>query len=209
MRVSGWKSAAIAGVAVAGIAVFLSAAPKPPRVPTAALAAPEITLELDPAQSKLHYSVDSTLHTVHGTFNLKGGAVHFDPESGNAGGEIGAYATSGESGNDSRDEKMHKEILESQKYPDLAFRPLQVEGKVERVGVSDVKLRGVMLLHGKEHELAVPVHAELAADHWKGTTRFEVPYIQWGLKDPSNWLLKVKPVVHIELEMAGKARSGQ
>jgi len=33
-----------------------------------------------------------------------------------------------------------------------------------------------------------------------------VPYIQWGIKDPSNWLLKVKPVVSVELEMTGSAK---
>jgi len=209
MRLAGWKSAGVAAAAVAGIAVFLSAAPARPRLQRSSPGVQEIVLELDPARSKLHYTVDSTLHTVHGTFNLKSGTVYFDPESGKSGGEISVFATSGESGNSSRDERMHKEILESSKYPDFIFRPLQVEGRVALAGPSDVKLRGVMLLHGEEHELVVSVHAELAADHWKGTTKFEVPYIQWGLKDPSSWLLKVKPVVHIELEITGKARSGQ
>jgi polyisoprenoid-binding protein YceI len=102
---------------------------------------------------------------------------------------------------------MHKEILESPKYPDAVFRPTQVEGKVTRDGNSDVKLHGVMLLHGKEHEIVVPVHAQLTAEHWAGTASFPVPYIEWGLKDPSSWLLKVKPVVNIELEMAGSANT--
>jgi polyisoprenoid-binding protein YceI len=100
---------------------------------------------------------------------------------------------------------MHKEILQTQKYPDAIFRPQQIEGKVAREGVSDVKLHGVMLLHGTEHEMEAVVHAEVAGDHWKGTAKFEVPYVAWGIKDPSNWLLKVKPVVNIELEMAGTA----
>jgi polyisoprenoid-binding protein YceI len=153
----------------------------------------------------VHYTVDTTLHTVHGTFNLKSGNVHLDPNSGKASGEIIVFATSGDSGNTSRDERMHKEILQTQQYPDAVFRPTQVEGKVSRTGASDVQLHGVILLHGQEHEMVSAVHADLAADHWTGTGKFDVPYIQWGIKDPSNWLLKVKPVVHVEVEMAGSA----
>jgi polyisoprenoid-binding protein YceI len=205
MQVDGWKSGAYAACGILGVALILSATPAPPRPQAAQTAGEEITLELDPAQSKVHYMVDSTLHTVHGTFNLKQGSVHFGPETGKAGGEVIVDATSGDSGNASRDERMHKEILETAKYPDAIFRPREVEGKVPRSGVCDVKLQGVLLLHGGGHEIAALVHAELAGDHWKGTAKFDVPYIQWGIKDPSNWMLKVKPVVHVELDMAGSA----
>ena len=166
-----------------------------------------LVLVLDPARGKVHFTVDATLHTVHGTFNLQRGTVQFDTENGKAGGEIVVYATSGNSGNSSRDARMHKEILETPKYPDAVFRPLQVEGKVARTGASDVRLHGVISLHGYEHEIVVPVHAELAADHWTGKAKFEVPYIKWGMKDPSTWLLKVKPVVNVEVELAGSAKS--
>jgi polyisoprenoid-binding protein YceI len=166
----------------------------------------EVVLELDPAESKVHYRVDTTLHTVHGTFAPKRGNVRFDPESGRADGEVVVFATSGDSGNSSRDERMHKEILETAKYPDAIFRPQQIEGKVSRNGASDIKVHGVILLHGQEHELVAAVHAELAADRWKGTAKFEVPYINWGIKDPSNWLLKVQPVVNVEMDMAGPVK---
>jgi polyisoprenoid-binding protein YceI len=163
----------------------------------------EVTLNLDPAQSKLHWTLDSTLHTVHGTFNLKRGVVKFDPASGGASGEIVVYATSGESGNDSRDKKMHDEILESARYPEVIFRPTKIEGKVAVPGTSEVQLLGKFLLHGSEHDLTVPVHAELTGDHWKGTAKFSVPYIQWGLKSPNTFLLKAAPVVDVELELNG------
>jgi polyisoprenoid-binding protein YceI len=193
--------------AIAEIAIFLSATAAPPRPQLATPAsAQEIVLMLDPAQTKLQWTVDSSLHTVHGTFAVKSGTVHFDPETGKAGGEVLVLATSGESGNSSRDQRMHKEILETAKFPDAMFRPVQVEGKVARPGPSDVKLRGVISLHGGEHEIVVPVHAELEPDRWKGTAKFDVPYIQWGIKDPSNWLLKVKPIVSVELEMTGAAK---
>jgi polyisoprenoid-binding protein YceI len=210
MQVSSWKSGVSLGLGMLGIAALLSATAAPPRWQTAPAAVQEVTLEVDPAQSKVHYTVDSTLHTVHGTFELKkGSVVHFDPQSGKASGEITVYATSGESGNSSRDQRMHKEILETTKYPDAIFRPRQIDGKVGTSGASDVKLRGILILHGAEHEIVALVHTELAGDHWKGTAQFDVPYLQWGIKDPSNWMLKVKPVVNIQLDMAGSATSAK
>lgn len=164
----------------------------------------ETVLTLDPTQSKVHWMVDSTLHTVHGTFALNSGTLHFDPETGKASGAIVVFAPSGESGNHSRDKRMHKEILETAKYPQIIFRPTQVEGKVAMPGASDVKLRGVFSLHGADHDLTALVHAELTGSRWTATARFDVPYVSWGVKDPSNFLLKVKPVVSVELEMSGE-----
>jgi polyisoprenoid-binding protein YceI len=163
----------------------------------------EIVLSLDPAQSKVHWTLGSTLHTVHGTFAFKRGMLRLDPATGRASGEIVADATSGESGNDSRDKKMHKEILESARYSEVVFRPDRMEGKIAAAGASTVQVHGMFLLHGAEHELSVPVQAELTPDHWKGTGKFNVPYIQWGLKNPSNFLLKADPSVDVELQIAG------
>ena len=67
----------------------------------------------------------------------------------------------------------------------------------------DVQLHGKFLLHGSEHEITVPVHAELTANHWKGSAKFSVPYIAWGLKSPNTFLLKADPAVEIELELSG------
>lgn len=206
MRVAGWKSTGIALGVLAGLAVFLSAVAAPPRSITSQTTRSGIQINLDPAQSKVHYTVDTTLHTVHGTFNLKSGTMTFDPAGGKASGEVIVFATSGDSGNSSRDARMHKEILETQKYPDAIFLPSQIEGTVAASGVSDVKVRGTINIHGSEHEVVALVHAEMASDHWKATAKFDVPYIQWGIKDPSNWFLKVKPVVNVELEMAGTAK---
>jgi polyisoprenoid-binding protein YceI len=208
MRIESKRSAVVAAGFLCGFAVFLSAIAAPQKAETTPVSGQEMVLSLDPEQCKVHYTVESTLHAVHGTFNLKSGTVHFDPESGKAGGEIVVYAASGDSGNSSRDARMHKEVLQSEKYPDALFHPEQVEGKVARTGASEVKLHGVLVLRGQEHEIIVPVRAQLTADRWTGTASFPVPYIEWGMKDPSNWLLKVKPVVNVELEMGGSAKSG-
>ncbi len=190
--------------ALGGFAVLLSAsaAHRPPQAPASA-STKEIVLTVDPSQSTVHYSVSSSLHTVHGTFTVKRGMLRLDAATGKAGGEIVVDAASGQSGSNSRDKKMHKEVLESGRFTDVVFRPDRVEGAVTAQHTSSAQLHGVCVLHGSEHELTVPVRAELSAENWKGTATFSVPYNDWGLKNPGNFLLKVDHTVEIEVDMAG------
>jgi polyisoprenoid-binding protein YceI len=189
----------IAALAIASLLV-LSALPQHA---TPQKTSNEIVLDLDPSQSKVNWTLGTTLHTVHGTFTLKKGKLHLDPSSGKISGEIVVDAASGKSGDDSRDKKMHKDVLESGRYTEVVFRPDRVEGKVALQGSSKVQLHGILLLHGAEHELTVPVEANLAGDRWAGSTKFSVPFIDWGLKNPSNFFLKVSHAVDIELELKG------
>jgi polyisoprenoid-binding protein YceI len=154
-------------------------------------------------QSSVHWTLGSSLHTVHGTFALKRGSLQVDPATGKASGEIVADATSGKSGDDGRDKKMHKEVLESGKFGEIVFRPDNISGKLESQGESTIEIHGGFLLHGSEHELTVPAQANLSGDHWSGRAKVSVPFIEWGLKNPSNWLLKVEHTVNVELELKG------
>jgi polyisoprenoid-binding protein YceI len=186
-------------IAVVALSV-LSALPQhaAPHAPSS-----ELALQLDPAQSQVHWTLGSTLHTVHGTFAFKSGALHLDPATGKASGEIVLDARSGASGNGSRDKKMHKEVLESERFAEVIFRPDRVEGKLFQQGTSAVQIHGIFVLHGSEHELTVPVQAELAPDHWTASARFSVPFLDWGLKNPGNFLLKVDHSVDVELALKG------
>src|ERR1700687_3478695 len=165
--------------------------------------ASEIVLRVDPAQSKVHWTLGSTVHTVHGSFAFKKGTLQLDTSTGKARGEIIVEATSGNSGNDSRDRKMHKEVLESARYAEVIFRPDRVEGKITPQGTFTVQVHGFLVLHGSEHELTVPVQAELAGDHWTASAKFNVPFVDWGLKNPGNFFLKVDHAVQLELELKG------
>jgi len=166
-----------------------------------------LVFALDPAQSMVHWTLGTTLHTVHGTFALKKGALQLDLSTGKATGEIVADATSCKTDNDSRDKKMHKDVLESARFTDIVFRADRIDGKVASQGESGVQLHGVFLLHGAEHEFTVPVHANLTADHWSATANFSIPFIDWGLKNPSNWLLKVDHAVTVDLDLKGTFRN--
>jgi polyisoprenoid-binding protein YceI len=173
---------------------------------TAAAPSNELVLAVDPEKSEVHWTLDSSLHAVHGTFKFMRGELRLDPNSGKASGEIVVAATSGDSGNEGRDKKMHKDVLESARFQDIVFKPDRVEGKVAATGTSNVMVHGILTLHGTDHEFGVPVQAELSAGQWKATAKFIIPFIKWGLKNPSNFLLKVKPDVNIEATMSGKRK---
>jgi polyisoprenoid-binding protein YceI len=168
-----------------------------------AQSASQMALSVDAAQCALHWTLDSSVHTVHGSFRVKRGSVSFDSATGKTSGEIVVDAASGESGNDSRDHKMHEEVLESGKYADVIFRPQRVEGTVNASGNSTLTVYGTFSLHGAEHAFSAPVQVELKDTAWKASTSFSVPFLEWGLKNPSNFLLKVKPVVNVSVELSG------
>jgi polyisoprenoid-binding protein YceI len=193
---------AIAMLAIAALLV-LSALPQHA---TPQSSSREILLEIDPAQSKVHWTLGTTFHTVHGTFAVKQGTMRVDLAASRANGEIILDATSGNSGDTGRDKKMHKDVLESSRYADIIFRPDRIEGKIARQGTSTAQLHGIFVLHGSEHEMSVPVQAELNADHWTANSKFNIPFIDWGLKNPSNFFAKVDHAVEIELEMKGSLK---
>jgi polyisoprenoid-binding protein YceI len=166
-------------------------------------AAQNLALSLDAQRTTINYTLGDALHTVKGTFHLKQGSLLLDPASGKFTGEIIVDAKSGESGSGMRDRKMHREVLESDRYPDIAFRPDRVVGTVAPQGKSSVQVHGTFAIHGSDHELTVPAEVEMLPDRWTATLHFAVPYAKWGMKNPSTLFLKVSESVDIDLSAAG------
>ncbi len=165
-------------------------------------AAQDAAFQLDPAQTKVGFTLGDVLHTVHGTFKLKHGELQIEP-TGKVAGSIVVDAASGDSGSGMRDRKMHKEVLESARYPEIAFRPDHIEGSVAPLGKSTVMVHGIFSIHGADREITVPAQVETSADHWTATVHFTVPYEKWGMKNPSTLFLKVNDSVEIDLVAAG------
>jgi polyisoprenoid-binding protein YceI len=161
-------------------------------------------VELAAEATKITWTLGAMLHTVHGTFRLKCGDIHFDPDTGKATGAVVMDAASGESGNESRDSNMHKKVLESAKYGEILFAPDQVEGKVNLEGKSSVKLHGVLKIHGAAHEITAPAEVTIKDNQLSADIKFDVPYVAWGMKDPSTFLLKVSKTVAIEMQATGR-----
>lgn len=158
--------------------------------------------QLNPGQTSVKFTLGDVLHTVHGTFKLKQGDLQVEAD-GKVSGQIVVDATSGESGSGARDRKMHKEVLESSRYPEIIFRPDRIEGPVSASGKSSVMIHGVFNIHGADREITVPAQVETTSDHWAATVHFTVPYQKWGMKNPSTLFLRVSDTVEIDLLAAG------
>lgn len=167
------------------------------------------SFELDPAQTKVTFKVDSTLHTVHGTFALKRGHITLDDANNQAGGELVVDATSGESGSGGRDDKMRKDVLESQKFPDIIFTPQRFKGALAASGKSHLEIEGQFFIHGQPHPMTVTVDVDFGGNTTAADTSFEVPYVKWGMKNPGNFLLHVNEKVEITIHAVAKAASAR
>jgi polyisoprenoid-binding protein YceI len=170
---------------------------------SAPLRAQEMTLELDPANTKIQFTLGDILHTVHGAFTLKRGTIHFNPSTGSAAGLVVVDAASGDSGNKSRDRKMHKEILESQTFPEVTFAPTKVSGAVLPQGSSAVQVEGVFRLHGTDHPITLTLPLRVTGDKLSAKTHLVIPYVAWGLRNPSNFILRVSDKVEIDISASG------
>ncbi len=172
-----------------------------------AAAGAELSVDFDPAKTKIEWTLVGNVHTVHGTFRLKQGHVTVDTVSGAASGALESDAASGESGNGIRDKRMQKDVLESQRFPDIRLTPHKVAGSVKAEGKSVIQVVGTISIHGAEHEVTVPMTVTMTGQSVAGIGRFAIPYVDWGMKDPSNFLFKVGKSVDLEITAIGTVAS--
>ena len=168
--------------------------------------AQETVLELDPAQTQIGFTLGDVLHTVHGLFKLKQGTISFNPATSQAGGLVVVDATSGDSGSHARDHKMHKDVLQSDQFPEITFVPQQVQGQVLPAGDFKVQVMGIFTMHGETHPLTLSVQANASGEQLTANVTFNVPYVNWGLKNPSTLFLRVNSTVGIAIQAVGSIK---
>ncbi len=165
----------------------------------------EYVLTVDPVSSKVSFDVGTTLHNVHGTAAILDGQVFIETETGRVSGEISVDGASAQTGNRSRDKKMHRSVLLSDDYPLIVFRPVRLEGDLMGGGEITLTLVGSIELGGSRHDVRIPVQARIEHDRFSAEAEFEVPYIDWGLKNPSAFVLRVDKVVTVSVYAEGSA----
>ncbi|MFP3940641.1 MAG: YceI family protein [Thermoanaerobaculia bacterium] len=175
--------------------------------PGAALAAGEmLVFHLDPDETAVEFRLGATLHTVEGSLGTASGRIAFDPESGLAAGEVVIDLTAAETGVERRDRKMHEQVLETERFPEAVYRVerIDVPDQSLELGRNDLQLHGTLEFHGATREVAVPTVATVEAGRVSATAWIEIPYVDWGLPDPSFFVLRVGKTVRVEIEASGR-----
>jgi len=172
--------------------------------PASAQTGEMLVLHLDPERSTLDFVLDATLHTVRGSLGRPSGRIAFDPASGWATGQVVIDLARADTGIDRRDKKMHEKVLATDRYPEAVYTIDRIDLPASlQQGRNDVQLHGVLELQGKTHEVAVPAVAEVEGDQVTATGWIDVPYVDWGLPDPSFFVLRVGKTVRVELAIGG------
>jgi polyisoprenoid-binding protein YceI len=162
------------------------------------------TFVVNPDSSEVKIALKTTHELVNITFHARDGSIEFDPSSPRMSGSVVVLAGSGKTGNDIRDKKMNKDILKVEKYANVSFEPKTFTGAIAISGDSTIQATGNFTLLGTPHEITIPILVHIEGTTATAKAHFVVPYVQWGLKNPSFLFWKADDDVTIDLLLTGR-----
>jgi hypothetical protein len=170
---------------------------------TAALPQHQI-FAINPDASDVKMKLNTTHEAVNGIFHVQSGSINFDRSASRISGTVIVAAGSGKTGNDSRDKKMNKDILKTDQFATVSFAPKTYTGTIPAAGDSTIQVSGVFTLLGTAHDLTIPMQIQIDGAKATARTHFTIPYVQWGLKNPSFLFWKADNDVAIDLNLVGQ-----
>lgn len=165
--------------------------------------AEEWRVDLDPDRTQVTFTLKATLHTVEGSAQLASGSLVIDTETGAVTGEVVVDAASVDTGNNGRDNKMHGKVLLSAEHPQIVLQPSRVEGALTVGSSTEVAVVGRVVLLGEPHPISIPMKVRIDATNFSVEAVFTIPYVEWGLKDPSTFVLRVAKEIQVRVTAEG------
>jgi polyisoprenoid-binding protein YceI len=162
------------------------------------------TFAVNPDASEVKMKLNTTHELVNGTFHIQSGSIEFDRSAPKMSGSVTVLAGSGKTGNNSRDKKMNKDILKVDQYTTVSFAPKTYTGTIAPSGDSTIQVSGAFTLLGNPHDLTIPMQIHMDGSKATARAQFVVPYVQWGLKNPSFMFWKAENDVAIDLNLVGQ-----
>ncbi len=171
-----------------------------------AAGAPEGTLwvRVDPGASRVTFLLGATLHKVEGSAPLPAADLRLDPATGAMSGTITVPAASVTTGHARRDRKMHEQVLESARFPEIVLHPRRLRGAWDAATGGEVILEADLEIHGDRHAITVPLRITVDAGRAVARGELTIPYVAWGMEDPSAFLLRVAKEVLVQVTLAAE-----
>jgi len=161
-------------------------------------------------RARVHWTLGAHWHYRPRTFAFQGwDTAPNTADRQSFGGEITVYATSGDSGNDGRDKKMHKEVLEAGNTRMSFSGRDRVEWKIAPQGSFTSRYTDFLFAWRRTRTDRARSSREIAGDHWTGKREVNVLSSIGASKIRSNFFLKVNHAVEIELELRGSMQNSQ
>ncbi len=161
------------------------------------------TFAANPDASEVKMTLKTNHEIVTGLFRVQSGSIEFDRKEPKMSGSVVIVAGSGKTGNDSRDKKMNKDILKVDQYTTVSFVPKTYTGTIVPEGDSTIQVSGVLTLLGTPHDLTIPMQVHLEGSKAAAKAHFVIPYVQWGLKNPSFMIWKAENEVAMDMSLVG------
>jgi hypothetical protein len=165
------------------------------------------TFAVNPEASEVKMKLNTTHEVVNGTFHVQSGSINFDRTASHISGIVIVAAGSGKTGNDGRDKKMNKDILKVDQFATVSFAPKTYDGTIAPSGDSTIQVSGVFTLLGTDHDLTIPMQIHIDGSKATAKGQFVVPYVRWGLKNPSFLIWRAENDVAIDLTLVGNIAS--
>lgn len=161
------------------------------------------TFHVHPDASEVKITLKTTHEVVNGSFHVQTGSVTFGRGDSKMAGSVVVVAGSGKTGNSTRDKKMNHDILKVEQFTEISFEPKSYVGTMAASGDSTVQVTGIFTLLGVPHQITVPMVVHLDGSGAMAKAHFIVPYVQWGLKNPSFLFWKADNDVAVDLNLVG------
>jgi len=62
----------------------------------------------------------------------------------------------------------------------------------------------MLRIHGRDHEMTIPVRVQMQNASVTARAKFTVPYVSWGMRDPSTFVLQVAKSVDVDVTLEGR-----
>ena len=79
---------------------------------------------------------------------------------------------------------------------------MHVTGSIDLAAGGEVTVDGIFSLHGADHPLQLTVRLHPEGSGAKLATHFSIPFVAWGLKDPSTFVFRTDKQVSLDVDAA-------